>query len=64
MKQIDAKSPWRVKMLAEGMRYYSASSCFISIGYIREFDTKSKGVNSRQNEYDLLKELIFKIIHS
>ena len=64
MKQIEAKSPWRVKMLSDGLRNYSASSCFISIGYIREFDTKSKGVNSRQNEYDLLKELIFKITHS
>ena len=28
-----------------------------------EFDTKSKGINSRQNEYELLRELMYKIFY-
>lgn len=64
MKQIETKSAYRVKLYLEATRYYSAASCFASIGYLREFDTRSKGINSRQNEYQLLRELIFKILQS
>lgn len=64
MKQIDAKSSYRVKIFTDAARYYSAASCFSCIGFLREFDTKNKGINSRQNEYDLLKELVYKIIRS
>lgn len=64
MKQIDTKSAYRVKMLASSARTYSATSCFASIGFLREFDKKSKGIDSRQDQYELMKELIFKIINS
>lgn len=63
MEQLDSKSPYRVKIFMEATRYYSASGCVATIEYLREFDTKSKGINSRQNEYALLKELIYKILH-
>ena len=58
------KSPYRAKMFIEAMKYYSTAGCVNIIGYLREFDTKSKGINSRQNEYQLLRELIYKILHS
>ncbi len=64
MEQLDSKSPYRVKIFVEACRVYSAASCFAAIGYLREFDTKSKGIGSKQNEYDLLRELIFKILNS
>lgn len=64
MKQIETKSQYRVRIFMEACRIYSPSSCFACIGYIRDFDRKSKGITSRQNEYELLRELIFKIIRS
>lgn len=64
MNQVETKSPYRLRKFMEATRFYSASSCFKSIGYLREFDVKSKGVGSRQNEYDLLEELIYKVINS
>lgn len=40
---------------------YSASQTLKIIGFLREFDIASKGVESFQNEYKLLRELIFNI---
>lgn len=44
-----------------GMRNYNAYRAVNAIHALREFDVKSKGVNSYQNEYSLLTELIFKL---
>ncbi|MDE6866989.1 MAG: DNA polymerase III subunit delta [Muribaculaceae bacterium] len=59
---LGLKSAWQLKEVKEGIRFYNPRQAINSIHYIREFDTKSKGIESYQNEYDLLKELIFKII--
>lgn len=64
MDAIGTKSSYRAKMFIEAMKYYSTAGCVNIISYLREFDTKSKGINSRQNEYQLLRELIYKILHS
>ena len=64
MAQIDAKSPYRARIFMDAMRYYSTANCVNIIGYIREFDRRSKGMESRQNEYDLLRELVSKILFS
>lgn len=45
-----------------GMRHYNVYMVMEIISAIRELDTKSKGVGSRQNEYDLLHELMFRIV--
>ena len=45
-----------------GLRYYNAYRTIEIISAIRDFDRKSKGVGSRQNEYDLLHDLIFHIL--
>ena len=63
MAQIDTKSPYRVKMVMEGAKNYNTAQCVNIIGYIREFDRKSKGMDSRQGEYVLLRELIAKILY-
>lgn len=47
-----------------GMRNYNALRAVNAIHALREFDVKSKGVNSFQNEYDLLTELIFRLFAS
>lgn len=64
MDALGTKSPYRARIFIEAMKYYSTAGCVNIIGYLREFDTKSKGINSRQNEYQLLRELIYKILHS
>ena len=64
MDAIGTKSAYRAKIFIEAMKYYSTAGCVNIIGYLREFDTKSKGINSRQDQYQLLRELIYKILHS
>lgn len=49
------------KELIEGMRNYNAYRSVMAIHALRNFDVESKGVQSFQNEYQLLTELIFKI---
>ncbi|MDE5790215.1 MAG: DNA polymerase III subunit delta [Muribaculaceae bacterium] len=61
MEGVGARSSWQLKDVKEGLRYYNPRQSVNAIHYCREFDTKSKGVESYQNEYDLLRELIFKI---
>lgn len=58
------KSVWRLGKFKEAGRYYSTQACVNIIGYLRECDVRSKGMGSRQDAYDLLKELIYKILHS
>lgn len=64
MDQLETKSSYRARVFIDAMKFYSTAGCVNIIGYIREFDTKSKGIKSRQNEYQLLRELVYKILHS
>ena len=41
---------------------YNAYKSIEIISALREFDTKSKGIGSRQSEWDLLHDLMFRII--
>ena len=43
------------------MKNFNPRQAVNAVHYLREFDTKSKGIDSYLNEYDLLLELIFKI---
>ena len=48
----------------EGSRRYSALKCVYVISCLREYDLKSKGVNNADtSDGELLRELIFKIMH-
>lgn len=48
--------------LKTALRHYTLPQCVEAIGCIREFDARSKGIGSTQNEYDLLLDLVFKLI--
>lgn len=53
-----------MKDYLEGARMYNAVKCANIISLLREYDMKSKGVgNANISEGELLKELIFKIMH-
>lgn len=43
------------------MRNYNAMQSVNAIHHLREYDTKSKGIGSLVNEYDLMTELLFKL---
>lgn len=61
MQELDLKTPYALKDYRDGLRYYNARMALGAIHALREHDAKSKGIGSTQNEYELLKELIFKI---
>ena len=61
MAALDLKSPYALKDYRAGLQHYNARMALAAIHAIRDHDCKSKGIGSAQNEYDLLRELIFKI---
>ena len=57
-------SKWRAGKFLDAARMYNNRSLVNIIGYLREFDTRSKGIGSRQDQYALFKELVYKILHA
>lgn len=62
MSMLGLKWPVQFAKFRNGMKNYNAFQTIEIISAIREFDTKSKGIASRQDQYDLLKDLIFHIL--
>lgn len=58
-------SPYFVKEYELAGRNYDVDKVFNVIGYLREYDLKTKGVDATGNTEDgeLMKELVFKIVH-
>lgn len=61
MEALQLKSPYALKEIREGLQMYTPRQSLAAISALRDFDCKSKGIGSLQNEYDLQSELIFKI---
>ncbi|MFZ7115641.1 MAG: DNA polymerase III subunit delta [Bacteroidota bacterium] len=56
--------PYFIKDYESAARAYSLDTCIRNISFIREFDTRSKGISSATtNDGELLKELVYKILH-
>ena len=64
MALVGTRSQWRARKFIETTRMYNTRSLVNIIGLLRECDTRSKGIGSRQGQYALLKELIYKILHA
>lgn len=64
MALVGVSSPWRARKFLDAARMYNTRSLINIIGYLRECDTRSKGIGSRQDQYALLKELVYKILHA
>lgn len=61
---LGLKTPWQSREYLAAMRKYSGVKTMHIISAIREADAKSKGVgNSSLSNADILKELIFMILH-
>jgi DNA polymerase-3 subunit delta len=56
-------SPYFLKDYEQAARGYSLGKTFQVISYLREYDLKSKGVDSNTDHGGLMKELMFKILH-
>ena len=57
-------NPYFLQEYIQAAQTYPLPICMRNIGYIREYDLKSKGVNAeRMEEGDLLKELVYKLLH-
>lgn len=65
MKQLKIPFPNLAKKTIEEARRYTPTKIFEIIGILREFDMKSKGVESSGGvtQSDLYKEMIYKILH-
>lgn len=61
MEALQLKSTYALKEIRDGLKMYSPRQSLAAISALRDFDCKSKGIGSFQNEYDLQQELIFKI---
>ncbi len=64
MAAVGTRNQWRARKFLDATRMYNTRSLVNIIGYLRECDTRSKGIGSRQDQYALLKELIYKILHA
>ena len=60
MEALELKTPYALKDYRAGLQHYNARMALAAIHSLREHDCKTKGIGSTQNEYDLLKELIFR----
>ena len=58
-------SPFAVRDYQAASRRFTKMQAFRAIGYIREADARSKGIDypNSSNEGDIWKELIYKIMH-
>jgi DNA polymerase III subunit delta len=56
-------SPYFIKDYEQAARSYNYSKTMQIISYLREYDVKSKGVDSATDHGGLMKELMFKILH-
>ena len=64
MAAMGLRSAFQLKDYQMGMKHYSAMKVFLSISEIRKTDAASKGVdNASASDADLLKELLYKIMH-
>ncbi len=61
MEVLQLKTPYALREVRDGLQMYSPRQALAAISALRDFDCKSKGIGSLQNEYDLQRELIFKI---
>ena len=62
VKQLELKNSFALNEFKTALRNYNASQSVRGVHAIREFDAKTKGIGSLQNEYDLLNELIFNLL--
>lgn len=59
---LKLRAPWMAKRYLDAMRKYKPAQVIEIIGDIRRFDSMSKGVDSRQSDHRLFRELLYRIL--
>ncbi len=62
VKSLGAKNEYAIRKFKTAMRLYNARQVIECIWALRQFDTRSKGVGSRQNASGLFQDLIFHLL--
>lgn len=62
MQALGLRFPGALKRFSAAQKHYNAFQVIEIIRAIRAFDGATKGIGSRRNEYDLLDELVFRIL--
>lgn len=62
MAALDLKNQWALRDYETASRNYNVRQTIEIISAIREADAKCKGIGSRQNEYAIIKDLVFHIL--
>lgn len=65
MQELKLRSTFQARDYVAAMRSYNAFKCIDIIALLRQYDARSKGIGATSNttEGELLRELVFKIIH-
>ena len=63
MEATGVRSPKALTDYRNGLQKFTARQIINAISACRRFDTRSKGIGSRTNEYDLMRELLFQIFN-
>lgn len=63
VKELGLKSTYAAKDYIVAMRNYNAFKVMHIISLLREYDAKAKGYGGNMSQDDLLKELLYKILH-
>lgn len=61
MSLTQAKSAYQLKEVRKGLANYSPNATLQAISALRRADAESKGIASYANQFDILKELIFRL---
>lgn len=64
MDALGLKNQWQLRNYETAARNYNVRQTIEIISALRECDCRSKGIGSRQNAYDLLRDLTFRILTS
>ena len=64
MDALGLRNQWQIKAYETSARNYNVRQTIEIISALRECDCRSKGIDSRQNPYDLLTDLTFRILTS
>lgn len=62
--RLDMKTPYRVRKFESAATKYSKGACVNIISALRQLDARSKGIESRQDAYALLHDVMFRIMTS
>lgn len=61
LNQLELKNQYALRDYRDALQFYNSRQVLAAVHAIRDYDCQSKGIGSAQNEYALLKELIFRI---